>query len=301
MRTLHRLSLGLLALALASCSAVPGLAPSPTPPPPTSTPIPPTATPPPLAATVNGEPILLSDFQAEVARYEAAQTAHGTDLATLRDYKAQVLDSMIDLSLLAQGAKQAGAQLSDDDVQAKIDQLASDLGGNETIGAWLAANQYDVVGFQRELKQELLAAQMVDKLKAEVPDSMDQVHARHILVATRSQAEQIRQQIADGGDFVTLAVENSIDLSTRPAGGDLGWFPQGYLTSPEIEQAAFSLQPGDVSQVIETKLGFDIVEVLERANYPLSPDAKRHLQAAAVQDWLSTQRETAQIDIIVNP
>lgn len=301
MRTVHRLSLGLLALVLAACGAVPGLGPSPTPPPPTPTPVPPTATSPPPAAIVNGEPILLSDYQAEVARFEAAQTARGTDLATLGDYKAQVLDSMVNLRLLAQGAQQAGVQVSDSDVQAKINQLANDLGGNESIGAWMAANNYDVSGFERDLRQELLAAQMVETLTAKVPDSMDQVHARHILVATRDQAEQLRQQIANGADFAALAVENSLDLSTRPAGGDLGWFPEGYLTTPEIEQAAFSLQPGEVSQVIETKLGFDILEVLDRGSHPLSPDAKRHLQAAAVQDWLASQRQTAQIDLLVNP
>ncbi len=301
MRTVLRLSLGLLALALAACGGVPGLGPSPSPLPPSPTPVPPTATSPPPAAIVNGEPILLSDYQAEVARFEAAQSARGTDLATLGDYKAQVLDSMVDLRLLAQGAQQAGVKISDDDVQAKIDQLANDLGGNEIIGAWMAANNYDVSSLQRDLKQELLAAQMVDQLTTEVPNSMDQVHARHILVATRAEADQLRQQISDGADFAALAVENSIDLSTRPAGGDLGWFPQGYLTSPEIEVAAFSLQPGEVSQVVETKLGFDIVEVMERGSHPLSPDAKRHLQAAAVQDWLASQRQTAQIDILVNP
>jgi parvulin-like peptidyl-prolyl isomerase len=290
-----------MALTLASCSAVPGLGPSPTPVPPTATPVPPTQTPLPPAAAVNGEAISLSDYQAEVARFEAAQTARGTDLATLGDYKAQVLDSMVDLRLLAQGAQQAGVQVSEADVQSKIDQLASDLGGNEAIGAWLAANSYDVSGFERELKEELLAADMVNKLTAEVPNSVDQVHARHILVATRDQADQLRQQIADGADFSTLAVENSLDLSTRPAGGDLGWFPEGYLTAPEIEQAAFSMQPGDVSQVIETKLGFDIVEVLDRGVHPLSPDAKRHLEAAAVQAWLTSQRQAAKIDILVNP
>jgi parvulin-like peptidyl-prolyl isomerase len=208
---------------------------------------------------------------------------------------------MIDLRLLAQGAQQAGLQVSDEDVQREIDQLANDLGGNEGIGAWLAANQYDVSGFERDLKVELLAAKMVDSLTAEVPQSMDQVHARHILVATRDLADELRQEIVDGGDFAALAVENSIDLSTRPAGGDLGWFPEGYLTTPEIEQAAFSLQPGDVSQVIETQLGFDIVEVLERGEHPLSPDARRHLQSAAVDDWLSSQHAAAQIDILVSP
>ncbi len=301
MPRVERFVAALICVCLAACGAVPGLGPTPTPIPPTATPLPPTPTPLPLAAMVNGEPILLSDFQAEVTRFESAQAATGTDLATLGDYQAQILDSLIDLQLLAQAAAQSGAQVSDEDLAAKLDQLANGLGGNESIGGWLAANNYDVDRFKRALKVELLAAQMVDNLTAQVPDSVEQVHARHILVNSASEAENIRQEIVDGGDFVTLAVEHSADLSTRPAGGDLGWFPAGYLTTPEIEQAAFDLQPGELSQVIETPMGFDVVEVLERGVHPLSPDARRTLQAAAVTDWLAAQRQSAQIDILVTP
>jgi peptidyl-prolyl cis-trans isomerase C len=301
MPRVHRVVAALICLALAACSALPGLGPTPTPVPPTETPLPPTPTAQPAAATVNGEPILLNDYLAEVTRFESAQTAAGIDLATLGDYKVQVLEMLIDLQLLAQGAETSGAQITEEDLSAKLDRLASDLGGNESMGRWLAANNYDVTGFSRALKVELLAAQMVNKLASQVPDSVEQVHARHILVNTRAEADQIHQELADGGDFVTLAIENSIDLSSRPAGGDLGWFPAGYLTTPEIEKAAFDLQPGELSQVVETPMGFDVVEVLERGFHPLSPDAKRKLQALAVSDWLAAQRQTAQIEILVTP
>jgi peptidyl-prolyl cis-trans isomerase C len=301
MPRIHPFVAALICLVLAACSTPTGLGPTPTPIAPTSSPVPPTPTAPPLAATVNGEPILLTDFEAEVARFEAAQTANGTDLATLGDYRAQVLDTLIDLQLLAQGAEQSGAQVTDQDLASKLDQLAHGLGGNEAMGSWLAANDYDVNGFSRALKVELLAAEMVNTLASQVPNSVEQVHARHILVSTQAEADDIHQALANGGDFVTLAIEDSIDLSTRPAGGDLGWFPAGYLTTPEIESAAFSLQPGELSPVIETPMGFDVVEVLERGVHPLSPDAKRKLQTLAVSDWLSAQRQTAEIEILVTP
>ena len=280
---------------------MPFFGPTGTPLPPTASPAPPTPTSPPLAASVNGQGISLADYQAEITRFESAQKASGTDLATLGDYKKQVLDSMIDLQLLAQGAEQAGIQVSDADVSSQIDKLASEIGGREAVGAWLASNDYDVRSFDSALKVEMLAAAMVDKITSQVPESAEQVHARHILVATQSQAEDLHQQLANGADFVTLAVENSLDLSTRPAGGDLGWFPKGYLTMPQIEQAAFELQPGQISDVIQTPIGYDIVEVVERGDHPLSPDARRKLQANAVQSWLATQRQQAHIEMFVNP
>ncbi len=57
----------------------------------------------------------------------------------------------------------------------------------------------------------------------------------------------------------TLASE--ADPVTR---GDLGWFPRGYLLQPEVEEAAFSLQPGEVSQVIKSAIGFHLVQVIEK-------------------------------------
>ena len=88
-----------LSLLLAACTIGP-IASSPGPTPTTI----PTSTPEPLAAQVNGQGILLADYQDEVARFEAAQTFLGTDLASLGDYRRQVLQAFIERLLLTQGA-----------------------------------------------------------------------------------------------------------------------------------------------------------------------------------------------------
>src|SRR3972149_7222336 len=93
----------LAVLALAACNGGLFATPSPTAPPPTTTP-----TSIPLAARVHGEGIVLADFEDEVARFEAAQALLGTDLASLGDYRRQVLQALIDRLLLTQGAVEAG-------------------------------------------------------------------------------------------------------------------------------------------------------------------------------------------------
>jgi peptidyl-prolyl cis-trans isomerase C len=290
-----------LAVALSGCSQLTGPSPSPTPIPPTATSIPPSPTPEPLAARVNGRPITLAEYLAEVGRYEAAQQASGTDLASIDSYQELVLNSLIDLELLAQAAADQGATIGDDEIATELDQLAAGQGGNEAVDPWLAANGYDLAGFERSLRRELLAQQTVDRLADAVPKQAEQVHARHILVSSQAEADEILRLLENGADFGQLAVERSMDLSTRVGGGDLGWFPRGVLTQPAVEDAAFSLQPGEVSQVVPSDLGYHVIEVLERAPRQLTPNDRRRLRRAAVEDWLSNRRGSASIELLIEP
>ena len=78
--------------------------------------------------------------------------------------------------------------------------------------------------------------------------------------------------------------------------GELGWFPRGYLPESAIEQAAFALQAGQFSDVIQTQAGYHILFVVERdPAHPLSPDALLTLQERAIQDWLTQQRNASTI------
>lgn len=287
------------AAALSGCRALPvGLTTAPA----TATASPPSPTPEPLAARVNGHPILLADLQAEIARFEASQKALGIDLATIGDYKAKVLQSLVDRELLADGARQGGSTLDAAAVDAKITALATEAGGSTGMGAWLAANGFSLESLKATLSEEMLAEDMVQKLADGVPASVDQVHARHILVASQAEADTLRAQLVAGGDFAGLAGQQSLDLSTRLAGGDLGWFPKGILTMPEVEAAAFALQnPGDLSPVVHSALGFHIVQLVERGTHPLSPQAYQRLREQAVDDWLAAQRQQAKIEILVAP
>jgi hypothetical protein len=118
MRPRHWLLALTLTLALTGCAGL-ALAPA------TPTPIPPTPspTPEPAAAKVNGTVIRLADLDEEVARFEAAQRSLGIDLAALDDYRAAVLDSLIDRRLLAEAARAAGTSIEPAEVEAKIEAL----------------------------------------------------------------------------------------------------------------------------------------------------------------------------------
>ena len=113
------------------------------------------------------------------------------------------------------------------------------------------------------------------------------------------EAEGLLDELANGADFGTLAVIHSRDPSSRPAGGELGWFPKGLLTMPEVEEAAFRLQTGEVSGVIESALGFHILEVLGREDRPLVGEVLTDYRVAAVGEWLADQRQRAEIEIFV--
>jgi parvulin-like peptidyl-prolyl isomerase len=82
--------------------------------------------------------------------------------------------------------------------------------------------------------------------------------------------------------------------------GDLGWFPRGYLNDPTIEDTAFSLEPGQYSQVIQTAVGYHILYLLEKdPQHPLQSDARRVLQVKSIQDWLSERRKQSDIQILL--
>jgi peptidyl-prolyl cis-trans isomerase C len=179
--------------------------------------------------------------------------------------------------------------------------VAEASGGQEALAAWLTANGYSTGSYLTALAEEMQAQHMADQIADSVPEAVEQVQARHILVASRQEAEGLLDQLEAGADFGTLAATFSRDLSTRPGGGDLGWFPRDYLASPELEQAAFSLQPGELhSEVIESGLGFHVLQVLDRGQHPLSPDALRRLRLKAVEDWLDLRRKDTEIIILVD-
>jgi peptidyl-prolyl cis-trans isomerase C len=186
-------------------------------------------------------------------------------------------------------------------IEEKIEAIAAELGGNEAIGTWLAVHGYTLQGFKSILGEEMLAAQMVEQIVDKVGESTEQVHARHILVSTQEEAESLLEEINAGADFDQLARIHSIDPSTRPAGGDLGWFPRGYLLIPEVEAVAFTLQPNEVSKIVESVLGFHIVQSIERGVHPLTPDAQRYLRELAVEEWLLKMRERSEIEIYTTP
>lgn len=289
----------LLAIWLTACGGNPvpatqtqAVTPSDTPWP-TETEPPPTPTPTqvPLVARINGEALTLEEFQAELARFEAAQDS--TELVDEVSARDRVLQDLISQVLLAQGAREASYSVDDATLQSRLDQLTVSIGGEAALQSWMEANQFTTESLLTGLRRTIEAAWMRDRILAEVPTTAEQTHARQILFYKVDEANEALSQLDAGTDFAELA-----GTYNPVSSGDLGWFPRGYLTEPTLEEAAFSLQPGEYSRVIETRLGFHILQVIEReAKHPLDPQAYLIQQELALKDWLDARTEQSDIEI----
>lgn len=110
----------------------------------------------------------------------------------------------------------------------------------------------------------------------------EQVKVRHILIAVpqgadektqqaaRAKAEDLLKQIKNGGNFADLASKHSDDPGSKTAGGELGWLDRG-RTVPEFDKVAFTLNPGQTSDVIKTQFGYHILQVEDRKTAHLRP------------------------------
>ncbi|MBI4928620.1 MAG: peptidylprolyl isomerase [Anaerolineae bacterium] len=258
----------------------------------TSVPPTPTVTPEPLALRVNGQGVTLAEFQAGLTQVQAAAQTLGLT-QTAEEQRRLVLDDLITTELLAQAAREGGFVLEETAMQARIAEAVSAQGGDAAFNDWLSRMGYTADSFRTAARRSLEAAWQRDQILAGVPENAEQVHARQILVLSEAAAQQVRGQIDQAGsNFATIAF--GYDLST---GGDLGWFPRGYLTQPAVEEAAFALQPGEVSDIIQTEFGYHLVQVIAREdNRPLTPEARQALGKQALQRWLDERRGQAQIE-----
>jgi peptidyl-prolyl cis-trans isomerase C len=91
----------------------------------------------------------------------------------------------------------------------------------------------------------------------------EEVHARHILVASQDEASAIKAELDGGKDFAELAREKSTDPSAQQNGGDLGFFAKGMMVKP-FEDAAFAMNAGDVSAPVQSDFGWHVIKVEEK-------------------------------------
>ncbi len=301
------LCLSLSFMLLGACVSRPSPAVSPSAPPvstdtpaqtasPTVTPVPPTVTPTPIppAALVNGELIPLAAYQAHLARFQAAWAEAGTDMAT-EEAARIVLDDLISQVLLAQSAAASGFDVDQALMDERLAALLAEIGGEQALADWQAEQGYTPEIFEKDLALAIAAAWMRDQVIAAVPEAAEQVHARQILLYNSEDAQDIHDQLESGADFGRLAL--GFDPQRR---GDLGWFPRGFLIESAVEAAAFSLEVGEYSPVIETRLGYHIIQVLEKdPARPLDPQARLALQRAELEAWLDDNRRASDIEIFV--
>ncbi len=278
---------------------------NPTPLPPTA--IPPTPTPAePMAALVNSQPIFLAEYEQELARYEQALSEMGsTPGADGTNYRAQVLDVLIEKELIVQAATQRGITVGTETVNAKLAELESAAGETGNFDAWLSATRWTREQFQAALAEEMLTEAVVADVTAAVPTTAEQVRARYLQVDDLALAESLLQQIQSGTDFGALASQYSLDRITAENGGDLDYFARGSLLVTAVEEAAFALQPEEVSAVI-TDTGPDgvptyyLVQTVERDGVrPLSADMRYTMLQQAFETWLDGLWQSANITRLI--
>jgi peptidyl-prolyl cis-trans isomerase C len=243
-----------------------------------------------MAVSVNGEGIPVPEFEAELARYQQAQTSLGMAIS-LEPARQAVQNDLIDILLLKQGASDSGFVLDEAALQGRIDTLAGQVGGPQALADWEAAQGYSGNDFRLSLQRQIAAAWMRDQVVASVSRTANQVHVKQILLYNAGDAQQALGLLQAGWNFEDLAA--SYDPLTK---GELGWFPRGYLTSQTIEEAVFSLQPGQYSAIIQDETGYHLLYVIEQDPARLlSPDALLTLQERAVQSWLTQRRKESTI------
>jgi parvulin-like peptidyl-prolyl isomerase len=261
----------------------------------------------PLAARVNGQPILLADYEKQVAQFEAVLSDQELDLsgeegqAALAQIRRQVLEAMINQLLTEQAAAREGIAISDEELEARVQADIQAVGDESQFDQWLADNNLTREDYRAILRSELIYGAMFERVTASVPTSAEQVHVRYILLESEEEAHNVLAQIQAGGDFAALAQEFSRDESTRESGGDRGWFPQGLeLMPPEAEAAAFALEVGQTSGVVASQFGYYILQLLERdPDRPLSPEMQQSLREQTFARWLEEQRAAATVERFV--
>jgi parvulin-like peptidyl-prolyl isomerase len=271
---------------------------------------PPTTVPTPeqdLAAKVNGQPILLADYEKQVAQFEAALSDQEMDSGSEEGQTAQaqiryqVLEAMINQLLTEQAAAKEGIAISDEEVESYVQADIQAVGDESKFDQWLVDNNLTREDYRAILRSELIYAAMFERVTAAVPTSAEQVHIRYILLESEEEARNVLAQLQAGGDFAALAQEFSHDESTKEKGGDQRWFPQGLdLMPPEVEAVAFTLEVGQISEMVTSQFGYYILQLLERdPDRVLSSEMQQSLKEQTFTRWLEEQRAAATIERFV--
>jgi len=277
-----------------------------------------------VAATVNGVTIPLKDFQARLdialGSPQIAQQVAGNPAAR-QNIETQVLSRMVEVILLEQAAADAGVVVTEEEVNTRLQkEIETQFGGQAQFDKLLQEQGLTVDDVRTQMRALMLGERIQERIgeqvrttdigAAEIQTAYnerftgDRPVARHILVATEAEANEVKTALAEGGDFAELAREHSVDKANANAGGLLGEVIPGELV-PEFEKAFMAASDGDIVGPVKTKFGYHIIQRLASPPpHSLVDDGLREqlLQAKRVQAFqafVSEQRKKASVE--VNP
>jgi peptidyl-prolyl cis-trans isomerase C len=179
----------------------------------------------------------------------------------------QLLQKMIATKLVSAQGYAEGLQ-NDKDVKAQM----------KDAEAQIVAEAYVHKAIQPKISDAKIKERYDDLVSKFKPS--DEVRARHILVKTEPEANDIIKQLKDGADFAKLAEQKSQDTGSAKQGGDLGYFGQGQMVKP-FADAAFAMKVGDVSdKAVKTEFGYHVIKVEDKRKSAPPPLTEVHDQIA---------------------
>jgi peptidyl-prolyl cis-trans isomerase C len=230
----------------------------------------------PVIAVVNGKDITAADYQQEAA----ALSPYAMQALQDPKNKEKFLENLEDKTLIVQKAENMGLD-KDPEMQAKLNRLRDTLLLSEFV-------KKEILDKANVTDQEVKA--YFDQHKAD----LGAVRISHILVPTQQEAQDILQKLKAGASFAELAKKYSLDEKTKSNGGDLGWVNWAQFGSTSLKDAAFKLQPGEVSGIVQSQFGYHIMKVTDKkpasdSDFPKIKDAlKEQLADKKKEDLFET-------------
>ncbi|MEL7434237.1 MAG: peptidylprolyl isomerase [Chloroflexota bacterium] len=246
-----------------------------------------------LAASVNGVGITIENYNTELTRRSSVGVADTNALSE------QVLTELIEQELINQGAPALGITITDADVDTEIAEQRDIAGSDQAWRDSLAMNGYTEDQWYGAQRNVLITLGVRNVLLEPYLGEVEQVNARHILVRTEDEANEVLDRLESGTDgFATLAAEYSLDVTTADVGGNLGWFARNELFYRSLEDSAFTLEIGSVSYV-STPLGYHVLEPLAREIRVIEPSRLTTLSENVFNRWLDEQYQSATVEVYI--
>jgi peptidyl-prolyl cis-trans isomerase C len=236
----------------------------------------------PVLAKVNGAEIRQSDMA--LAEEELGPSLAQIDPATKKE---NVLSFLIDMKIVAKAAEDKKVE-NDEDFKKRLA-----FARNRLLMDSLLATEGKAATTDEAMKK------VYDDASKQITGEQE-VHARHILVATEDEAKEVEEELKKGADFAELAKKKSKDPGASD-GGDLGFFTKDQMV-PEFSAVAFALEPGKISDPVKSQFGWHVIKVEEKRNRK-APDfdqvksqIETYVTRKAQADYVAKLREGAKIE-----
>jgi len=278
------------------------------------------------AVTINGENISRDKLQAQVdhmINQRGLNSGGITQPAVFKQIQQEVVDQLIVQELLWQEAKRRNFIVEDEFVDTRLQEMKSGFDTEQAFQFKIQAGGFTEETYREDIRQQVSVQRMIsegiapgisisdEEVEIFYEANMDQmqrpvaVHARHILIKPESakpeaqqvakdEASEILAEIRAGADFVKLATERS-QAPSAPQGGDLGYFGPGQMVEP-FEKAAFVLQPGETSDVVQTQFGYHIIRVEDRRGGELLEIDE---VSDKIEDYLGRVKLQTEVEVLV--